>query len=232
MLILGVESATTQVGCAVGGHEGVLASVHSARERRHAETLAPQIDFVRRQARIELSEISVVAVDIGPGLYTGLRVGLATALATAYALNVPMIGVSSLDLLAWPVRFSAKRIVCAIDARRGELFHASYRQVPGGVQRMTEYEVVKPEELASEITATKEDVLVVGDGGHRYRSLFEDLRKVEIVHKGLSYPSAASLVELAHARAIREEFVPPSEIEAMYLRVPDAEVNWTSRSSG
>jgi len=55
MLILGIESATKQVGVAIGGHEGVLASAHSARDRRHAETLAPQIEFVCKQARIELS---------------------------------------------------------------------------------------------------------------------------------------------------------------------------------
>ena len=83
MLILGIESAGTQVGCAVGGHEGVLASAHSGRGRRHAEALAPQIDFVRRQAGIRLSEIGAVAVDVGPGLFTGLRVGIATAVAMA-----------------------------------------------------------------------------------------------------------------------------------------------------
>lgn len=57
MLILGIETATTQVGCAIGGHEGVLASVQSSRGRQHAEMLAPQIDMVRRLARVELSEI-------------------------------------------------------------------------------------------------------------------------------------------------------------------------------
>jgi len=231
MLILGIESATALVGCAVGGHEGVLAAAHSSRERRHAETLAPQIDFVRRQARIELSEISVVAVDIGPGLYTGLRVGIATAMSAAYALNVPMIGVSSLDLLAFPVRFSHKLIVTAIDARRGELFTASYRQVPGGVQRMNDYRVVKPEDLVNEIQAAGEEVLLVGDGAHRYKDLFQQTKGVEIVHKGLSHPRADSLVELAHARALREEFVQTSDIEPLYLRKPDAEINWKTRDS-
>ena len=102
MLILGIESAGAQVGCAVGGHEGVLASAHSGRGRRHAEALAPQIEFVRCQAGIELSEVGAVAVDVGPGLFTGLRVGIATAVALAYALGVPMIPVPSLDLMAFP----------------------------------------------------------------------------------------------------------------------------------
>ena len=85
MLILGLESATAQVGCAIGGHEGVLASSHSARGKRHAENLTPAIEFVCRQARVELSEISCVAVDNGPGLFTGLRVGVASGKAIAQA---------------------------------------------------------------------------------------------------------------------------------------------------
>lgn len=229
MLILGIESATSQVGCAIGGHEGVLASAHSLRGRRHAETLTPQIDFIRRQARIDMSEISVVAVDLGPGLYTGLRVGIATAMATAYALEVPMIGVPSLDLLAFPVRFSPRLIVAVIDARRDEVFHAFYRHVPGGIQRLTDPGVCSPDDLASEILASGEECLLVGDGARRYSDSFDGLSKVDIAEQGLAYPNAASLVQLAHARAMREEFVKPWEIAPLYLRQPDVEINWSVR---
>jgi tRNA threonylcarbamoyladenosine biosynthesis protein TsaB len=229
MLILGIESATSQVGCAIGGHEGVLASAHSLRGRRHAETITPQIDFVRRQARIDLDEISVVAVDLGPGLYTGLRVGIATGMAIAYALEVPMIGVPSLDLLAFPVRFTQRLIVAVIDARRDEVFHAFYRHVPGGVQRVTEPGVSSPDDLASEILASGEECLLVGDGAIRYLDSFDGLSKVDVAEQGLAHPNAASLVQLAHARALREEFVKPWEIEPLYLRQPDAEINWVVR---
>ncbi len=229
MLILGIESATAQVGCAIGGHEGVLASCHSAKGRRHAENLAPQIDFVRRQARVELEEIAVVAVDIGPGLFTGLRVGIATALATAHALSVPMIGISSLDLVAFPVRFTSRLIVAVLDARRGEVFSATYRQVPGGVQRITEPQVLSPADLASDLQATAEDALLVGDGALRYRDDFADLKGVEMADQGLAHPNAASIVQLAHAQAMREEWVQPWELKPMYLRKPDAEINWITR---
>ncbi|MEA2686318.1 MAG: tRNA threonylcarbamoyladenosine biosynthesis protein TsaB, partial [Actinomycetota bacterium] len=141
MIILGIETATQQVGCAIGGHEGVMAEFHSARGRRHVETLAPAIEFVCHQARVDLSEISAVAVDIGPGLFSGLRVGVATAKAMALALRVPTVGVSSLDLLAFPVRYSSRLIVTVIDARRGEVFYAFYRQVPGGAQRLSPYQL-------------------------------------------------------------------------------------------
>lgn len=229
MLILGVESATAQVGCAIGGHEGVIASAHSGRGRRHAETLAPQIEFLLRQARMDISEISVVAVDIGPGLYTGLRVGISTAMATAFGLSVPMIGVSSLDLVAFPVRHTRRLIAAAVDARRGELFTAFYRQVPGGVQRVTEPHVATPDDLYSELQAAGTECLVVGDGGLRYRDQFASITKVEVADESLAYPSAASLVALAHARALREEFVQPAEISPLYLRRPDAEINWSTR---
>ncbi len=229
MLILGIETATVQAGCAIGGHEGVLASAHSAKGKRHAENLAPAIAFICGQAQVELTEIGLVAVDVGPGLFTGLRVGVATAKAIAFALRVPMIAVSSLDLLAFPVRFSNRLIVAAIDARRGELYYAFYRQVPGGVQRLGEHQLGTPDDLASELLASGEEVLLVGDGAQRYAESFEGLAQVELVDRENSYPSAASLVQLAHAQALREEFGRPDEIEPIYLRRPDAEINWSTR---
>jgi tRNA threonylcarbamoyladenosine biosynthesis protein TsaB len=232
VLILGIESSTVQVGCAIGGHEGVLASTHSARGKRHAESLTPAVEFTCRQARIELSDIGVVAVDLGPGLFTGLRVGIATAKAIAQALRVPMIGISSLDLLAFPARFSPRLIGAVIDARRGELFTALYRQVPGGLQRVAEPRVCSPDDLVSELLATGEEVLLLGDGAIRYADLFEGVSNVEIVDPDLAHPSARSLVQLAHARALREEWVRPWELSPMYLRKPDAEINWSMRDGG
>ena len=229
MLIIGIDTATQQVGCAIGGHEGVLASAHSARGLRHSENLVPAIDFIRRRARWEMSENRVVAGELGPGLCTGLRVGVATAKAIAHGLRVPMIGIPSLDLLAFPVRFTDRLIVTAIDARRGELFYGFYRQVPGGVQRLGGHHVGTPDDLASELLASGEEVLVVGDGAYRYREIFEGLARVELVEQGASYPSAASLVQLAHATAMREEFVQPDEVFPIYLRKPDAEINWSTR---
>jgi tRNA threonylcarbamoyladenosine biosynthesis protein TsaB len=229
MIILGIDTATQQVGCALGGVEGVLASFHSARDRRHAETLTPAIEFVCKQARVDIHEVSVVAVDRGPGLFTGLRVGIATAKAIASALRVPMIGLSSLDLLAFPLRHADRLIVPVIDARRGEVFTAMYRQVPGGLQRVEPYRLTSPEDLASELQARNEQCLVVGDGALRYRALFDDVRHADVGELGFAHPSASALVELAQPKALREEFVQPWELEPMYLRKSDAEINWDVR---
>jgi tRNA threonylcarbamoyladenosine biosynthesis protein TsaB len=229
MLILGITTSTAQVGCAIGGHEGVLGSISSARGRRHAETLTPAIEFLCRQTRVELGDIGAVAVDLGPGLFTGLRVGVAAGKALSHARRLPMIGVTSLDLVAFPLRHSPRRIVCAIDAGRGELFHASYRQSPGGVQRISAPEVTTPDDLASDLLAVGEDVLLAGDGALRYQSAFDQIRGVEMADRSEAYPTAGSLVQLAHARALREDFVSPAELTPIYLRKPDAEINWTTR---
>lgn len=229
MLILGLDSATAQVGCAIGGHEGVLASSHSARGKRHAENLTPAIEFVCRQARVSLTDISCVAVDHGPGLFTGLRVGVASAKAIAQALRVPMIAVSSLDLLAFPLRFTDRQIAAVIDARRGEVFWAFYRQVPGGIQRVGEPVVGSPEELGAELLARPQETLLAGDGAVRYAELLTDHPNVELAVGDHRYPSARSLVHLAHAKALREDWVRPHEVELLYLRKPDAEINWSIR---
>lgn len=229
MIILGIETATARVGAAVGGLEGVLAEFHTTRGRRHAETLVPAIDFVCRSAGIDMSEVRVVAVDVGPGLFTGLRVGVATAKAMAQALRVPVIGLSSLDLLAYPLRHSDRLVVPVVDARRDEVYWASYRSVPGGIQRLSEYRLSTPGDLAAELAASRKPVLLAGEGALRYADLLTADTNIEMGTLGTAYPSPGALVELAQPRAVREEFVQPSELSVLYLRRSDAEINWDAR---
>ena len=231
MLILGIETATQQVSVAIGGHEGVLGMFEVSRGRRHAETLAPAIEFLCRQADIEIVEFGAIAVDVGPGLFTGMRVGLAAGKAIAQALRVPMIGISSLDLLAFPLRYTDRTIAAVIDARKGEVFYAFYLPVPGGVQRVTDPRVGSVDDLVADLMARGQNVVCVGDGALRYQELIEAGVRCEFAEQFLSHPSAAPLVQLAHARALREEWVNPWEIQPMYLRAPDAQINWSTRES-
>jgi tRNA threonylcarbamoyladenosine biosynthesis protein TsaB len=230
MLILGIETATPAVSVAIGGHEGVLGQIEIARGRRHAETLTPSIEFLCAQTDIAIAEFGAIAVDIGPGLFTGMRVGLAAAKAMAQALRVPMIGISSLDLLAFPLRHADRTIVAVIDARKGEVFSAVYRPVPGGVQRVTEPTCGSVDDLVGELLARDQQVVFVGDGALRYRDQFEGVRRAEFAEQFLSFPSAATLVQLAHPKALREEGANPWEVHPLYLRAPDAEINWTTRA--
>ena len=230
MLIIGITTATQQVSVAIGGHEGVLGQCEVSRGRRHAETLVPAIEFLCKQTDIEMTEFGAVAVDIGPGLFTGMRVGLAAAKAIAQALRVPMIGISSLDLLAFPLRYADRPIAAVIDARKGEVFYAFYRPVPGGVQRVSEPRVGTSDDLVADILARGQNVICVGDGALRYKDEIDaESIRCEFAEQFLAFPSAAPLVQLAHARALREEWVNPRDIQPMYLRAPDAQINWTTR---
>ena len=229
VLVLGIESASAEVGVALGGEDGILASAQSSRDRRHAENLAPQIQFVCEQAQVELAEVGCIAIDIGPGLFTGLRVGLSSAMALAHGLDVPMIGVSSLELGAFAARHASRTILSCYDARRGEVFSARFAGGDDGLEQLSDARVSTPEELAADVEASGEEVLMVGDGGKRYHDVFSPLTNVTFAGAGLWYPSVRSLVELAYPKALAGETVSPGEIEPMYLRLPDAEINWKTR---
>ena len=228
MIVLGIDTATDQVGCALEGPDGPLASFHATGGRRHAETLAPAIEFICRQARVGLDQVGAVAVDVGPGLFTGLRVGLATAKALAGALGVAMVGLTSLEVLAHPARRSGRTIAALVDARRGEVFWALYEQGPDGLQRLTPYAVNPPEVVVTELRARRAPCLAVGDGARRYADLLRPLDHVSTGGPADAHPSAATLVELAYPMARRGEVVPPDQVRAMYLRTADTRVNWAT----
>ena len=145
---------------------------HRARRsvRRRARRGTPKCSRPRsrtllRAGRVWSSTIcSAIAVGIGPGMFTGLRVGVTTAKVLAPALRIPVIPIPSLDLLAYPLRHSRTLVVPAIDARRNELYYAIYRSVPGGVQRVSDYELGTPDDLAGELEARGEEALLCGDG--------------------------------------------------------------------
>ncbi|MEI2704608.1 MAG: tRNA (adenosine(37)-N6)-threonylcarbamoyltransferase complex dimerization subunit type 1 TsaB [Ilumatobacteraceae bacterium] len=141
MNVLAIETATDHVSVAIGSAEGLAGSVEVGGGRRHAETLAPAIDWLCRTSGVDLSEVTMIAADVGPGLFTGMRVGLATASTMAVALGVPTFAACSLDLVAFPLRHSQRPVAAVLDARKGELFHALYVPVHGGLQRITEPQV-------------------------------------------------------------------------------------------
>jgi tRNA threonylcarbamoyladenosine biosynthesis protein TsaB len=228
VLILGIESSTPRSSVALVGEDTVLASASLGVDRRHGEFLAPAIDFCLRQVGAAPADVTGVAVGVGPGLYTGLRVGVATATTFAAARDLPVVGISGLDVLAFQERHTRRLICAALDARRGELFWAFYRCAPGGVQRESELTVGTPESLAAEIEGAGEECLVVGDGGERYRQALEAV-DAELAGSSVAWPEAADLAELARPRFVREETQRPSELEVVYLRHADARIGWQTR---
>jgi tRNA threonylcarbamoyladenosine biosynthesis protein TsaB len=230
VLILGIDTSTMQTGVCIGSQDGVAASATLARGQAHGEFLVPAIQFCLAQSGLRISELNGIAVCVGPGLFTGMRVGIASAQTLAHARRLPVVGLASLDLLAFPVRH-VRRVICSVlDARRGELFWAFYRSAPGGVQRMVEFRVGPPAKLAGEIEALPDDVLAIGDGALAHRSLLESVG-AEVGGQTTSHPSAQSLVELALPRFLREDTLRPEDLAPVYIRKADARIGWKNRGS-
>ena len=230
MLLLCLDTATPQVGVAIGSDDQVIGRIQLARPAHHAEHLAPAIAYLLEQLDLSLDQLSGIGVGIGPGLFTGLRVGVTTAKVMAQALRIPLIAVPSLDLLAFEVRYTDRLVVPALDAKRGEVFYSTYRQVPGGVQRLSDYEVGAPADVCNELMAKGEEDLLIGDGALRYREDFYQLERAEFGPPSLSYPSVSALVELTRAKFQREDFSQPREVHPLYLRLSDAEMNWVKQA--
>ena len=227
MLVLAIETSTPQTSVALGTQQGVLASQLVSWGVGHSEAVVPAIDHLLRLTEVRPDQVSGIAVGLGPGLFTGLRVGVATARALAQVLPAPVVGISSLDVLAFSVRHTRSRIGAVSDAKRGEVCYAFYRPVPGGVARESEYMVGSPQRLAADLEASAEEALLVGGGALLYRRELEEAgTPLEFGTTSTAFPDAVELLELALPRFEREETSRPEDVRPHYVRKSDAEIDW------
>jgi len=232
VIVVGIETSTPQTSVAIGSERGILAQA-SVAGRARQESVTPALDQLLRWSGIERSQVGGIAVGLGPGLFTGLRVGVQTAKSLALALGVPIVGLGSLDVLAYGVRVTRRTIAAVIDARRGEVFFALYRPVPGGVLRATEPAVGRPDHLVAELEALPGDVLVAGDGAILYQDEIAELgARVAFASPLAAHPAAPAVVELAVPRFLREEHDRLDAVVPVYLRRSDAEIAWDERRRG
>ena len=252
--ILAIESATDTVGVGLIRPDGGSAERVHVGGRAHAELLAPAIEEVCAVSGTGLAAIGRIAVDIGPGLFTGLRVGVATAKALAWSLSVPLLGVSSLDILAAAASEAAPgpapAVAAVVDARRGEVFAAVYRfdrpavrpgepdrgehPIDPGDVRLDRSGAISPGALAawlSDLAAEAGRVLVVGDGAVRYLGLLaaHDGLDLDLADR-LAAPPPLALARLALARLSRGASpTAPADLVPDYRRQADARINWEQR---
>src|SRR6266511_3535574 len=212
MIVLGIETSTPQTSVALGTEQGVMASMQLASKARQ-DQVVPILEHLLDWTGLELSHVGGVAVGVGPGLFTGLRMGVATGKTLAQVLSVPIVGIPSLDVLAFGVRYT--------------------RRLIGAVMRVGEYGVAPPGHLAAELEAAREEVLLVGNGAILYRKELESVGAgVEFASPRQAHPQASAMVELAVPRFIREETDRSFEVLPLYLRKSDAEIAWDQRARG
>ena len=233
-MVLAVESATELAGVALADEDGVLACATVSRGRRHAESIAPAIDFVCRRAGVALAELDAVAVDVGPGLFTGLRVGVGTAKALAFALDLPLVALSSLEVLAHAAAAAGLApgtlVVPVVDARRGEVFVARCRVTPAGLAWEQDEGRRTPDALAAELAGLGGPVVVAGNGARRYRDVLGAVPGVVVAGPSLDFPDPAVLGALVVAAAGAGRTTDDSAVLPHYLRDAETRINWETRA--
>ena len=125
MSFLAIDTATQVSSVAVASVDKLAAELTMQAKLTHSETLMPHIKEVLRMANVRKEQLEGIAVSIGPGSFTGLRIGLAAAKAMAYALNLPIVGVSTLKALAYHYPVPGIRIVSLLDAQKGNAYRES-----------------------------------------------------------------------------------------------------------
>jgi tRNA threonylcarbamoyl adenosine modification protein YeaZ len=200
VLVLAFDTATPAVTVALRDESAVLAERTVVDARRHGELLAPGIAAALSAAGRETAELTAIAVGVGPGPFTGLRVGLVTARALGDALQIPVYGVCSLDILAYASKLNGAYAV-ATDARRREVYWARY----DGLARAGGPHVDRPGVAATQTAGLP----VVGAGALLYPDDFPSAREPR-------YPLASALADWV---AVGLPTLPP---RPLYLRRPDA----------
>ncbi|MGB3186047.1 MAG: tRNA (adenosine(37)-N6)-threonylcarbamoyltransferase complex dimerization subunit type 1 TsaB [Ornithinimicrobium sp.] len=214
-MLLAIDTSTSLVGAACLDAGAVLSEVVERDARRHGELLAPTIAAALEQAGCGPRDLDSVAVGVGPGPFTGLRVGITTALVMARALNVPVVGVCSLDALAWEVHQTLSvadvvgdatpEFLVATDARRKEVYWARYVRQDAQLSRLGAPAVARSADLPRHLRAMP----AYGQG----TVLYPDDFYAQPDHRDVRPGSVGQCAADASWR------MPP---EPLYLRRPDA----------
>jgi len=246
--VLAIETATTAVGVAVADPSGVLATVSVRTGRHHAEALHPAIEQVVALAGVTLGSLDAIAVDAGPGLFTGIRVGVAAAKGLAMALGVGIVACTSLEILAAAVRSAGGVPLPVVDLRRGEVAwllpaeDGSSCSAPEHgppsllADRLAEVHLAggsggsRAGHSASGDGSGRPFVLA-GDGALRYAGELLARAGHAAVLGGveLAAPPVASLAVRALGELAAGRAADPLTVEPVYLRDADTRINWSTR---
>lgn len=233
MKIFALETSAKAVSVAVTDDGRVLASAYQDNGLTHSRTLMPLAESLFKGIGRTPRDMDAFAVAVGPGSFTGVRIGVAAAKGFAFGADRPAVGVSTLSAMARNVAFSDGLILCAMDARRNQIYEASFRAENGVLTRLTPDRAISLSDLAEELSsgslspelsdgAPPVPPIVVGDGANLCAD-YLNARGVpcRIAPPHLIMQNAVS-VALEAESASASQFVAASELRPVYLRPPQA----------
>jgi len=174
--VLAVDTSTVAASVAVMEDDELLGEYFINNKMTHCEKLAPMIDGVLKNLNMKPADIDIFAAITGPGSFTGLRIGVTTIKTIAYALKKPVIGITTLDALAFNIPICSDIICPIIDARNNQVYTALYRWKDNRQEKMTDYMGIHVNELIEKIKESIKDgnkkVFILGDGVRAHKDWF------------------------------------------------------------
>lgn len=224
MRILAVDTATTSCSVAIIDSASLLTEFTLNREETHSKHLMDMINTVIGMTGLVISDIDGFAVTRGPGSFTGLRIGISTIKGLAVASGRPIVGISSLEALAYQASFSPDLICPLLDARRGEVYFSRYRFINGHLKRQVKERVAQPETAVDDLN---ESCLFVGNGALLYKTkLLDKLGKfASFAPVTQNTIRASSVAFLSMSKFEGKDTDDVGKFQPHYIRKSDAEYN-------
>lgn len=216
MLILAIDTASIYCAVALVRYKSVIAHINEHMHKGHAEKLVGHIAQVMTQANMTLNQVDRIAVNIGPGSFTGVRVGVSTARALALALEIPAIGISALEALAaqtTPHKNTVSAITVVIEAGRDMFYHQNFNEdltSLGEPGLKTIENIIKDLPQQTRLTGPAADIIA---------QHIADKKINKKIVRDQTFCEAADIVNYAYLAANKQPKDPP---RPLYLRNADA----------
>ena len=224
MKILALETSAKAVSAAVVENGKVLCSGYQDTGLTHSRTPMPIVEHILKNTDLTMADMDAVAVAAGPGSFTGIRIGVSAAKGLAFAVDKPAVGVSTLAAMARNVAFTDGLVVCAMDARRSQIYNALFEAKGGRLARLTEDRAIALADLAEEMKDDPRPKTIVGDGA---RLCFDFLQNAGIPCRlapaHLVMQNAMSVALEAEVLAADGTLTSAQELQPVYLRPAQAE---------
>ncbi|CAB1059638.1 tRNA threonylcarbamoyladenosine biosynthesis protein TsaB [Olavius sp. associated proteobacterium Delta 1] len=223
MKILAVDTATKSCSVAVIDEDSLLAESTSVIDQTHSRQLLNIIDTVLGETGLKITQLDGFAVSIGPGSFTGLRIGITSVKGLAFSLNKPVVGVSSLETLAFQCLQKPYLICPVLDARKQEVYFCHYRCKNGKLEKESPERVAA---AAEAVRGIREPCVFIGNGAILYQDLIStELRGLaHFVAENQHTIQAAAVARLSLPRFKRQETDNVHLLVPHYIRKSDAEL--------
>jgi tRNA threonylcarbamoyladenosine biosynthesis protein TsaB len=241
MYILGIDTSSMVATVALLSEEKLIAEYIVNNKKNHSEKLVLVLDRVLEDGGIALEEVDAIAVARGPGSFTGIRIGMACAQGISHALDKALIGINTLDGLAYNLMGEGSLLCPAVDAQRGEVYTSLYRWENGNLKRLRDYEVAKAVELVEELMKMSERVVVLGDGAPLIKGFLNEIagdgqksgsNNICIAPPAFLMPRASSIAAAGLKEYVNGNFDNCFSIKPFYIRKSHAEEKWEERHGG